>query len=124
MAIQVSHTARNVFSETEHPVAERFRGRIDRGASAGLCAVGSERDTGSEKRGAPAPFRGSATRCTACKQRGGRWANEGVDDVPYGVDIGDLIREELEHVENHGNRENRGMGKRWSEGGRWMTPNR
>src|SRR5579863_6790454 len=49
----------NIFAETERPIAERLRNRVDRDARAGFGAVRSESDAASEEGSGPTPFDGS-----------------------------------------------------------------
>src|SRR5260370_42258444 len=49
----------SIFSQTEHPIAERLRAGVDGGAGTCLCAVRGQRHTAGKQRGTPAPLRWS-----------------------------------------------------------------
>src|SRR5580692_740770 len=99
----------SVFSETQYPIAERLRCGVNRRARAGLSAVRGKRDSTGENRSTPAPLSRRSARGAECKKGGSRGANESVDHVPSGIDVGDFVREKLEHIEDNGDTKNRGM---------------
>src|SRR5580700_3525435 len=101
----------SVFSETQYPVAERLRRGVNRRAGAGLSAMGGKRDATGEKGSTPAPLCRRGAGGAEGKKGGSRGANEGVDHIPSGIDVGDFVREELEYIQDNGATKNRGMRK-------------
>src|SRR5579863_3724373 len=106
-----------VFSETQHPIAERFGTCVDRGSGAGFRSVRSERDSAGEQRGAPAPLWRRGSGGGESKQSGGGRANKSVDQIPDRIDIGYFVRKEFQNVKCSGDSEDPGMRKNLKLGG-------
>src|SRR5215470_1796872 len=100
---------KEVFADAERPIAERFRDTVGGGARTSFCAVRSERNSASEKRGDPAPFGGDAGGNSEGENgRCGR-TDESVDEIPDRVEVRDFVGEKLEDVKADGEAENDGV---------------
>ena len=100
-----------VFTKTQDPIAERFGTGVDGGAGAGFCAVRGEGDSTSEQGGPPAPLGSGATSGGESEESGGRRTYEGVDGVPYRIEVRNFVRKKLQQIKTDGDSENPGMGE-------------
>src|SRR5712692_6108074 len=89
---------KKVFAETKHPIAERLGAGVDRRTRAGFGAVRGEGNATGEKCRAPTPLRGRPTRSAIREKSGSRRPDDGMERVPRGVDVGDLVREKFDYV--------------------------
>ncbi len=100
---------KQVFADAERPIGKGFGDGVGGGARAGFGTVRSKRDSASEERGDPAPFRaetrGDSERENGC---GGR-ANESVEKIPDRVEVRNFVGEKFKDVESDGEAENDGV---------------
>ena len=97
---------KQVFADAERPIGKRFGDGVSGGARAGFGAVRSEGDSAGEKRCGPAPFRAETRGDTESENGCGRRADEGVEKIPYGVEVRNFVGEKFEDVESDGKAEN------------------
>lgn len=100
---------KKVFADAERPIGKRFGNSICRRARAGFGAVRGEGDASGEKRGKPPPLssepEGNVKSENRCRNR----TDEGVDEVPHGVEVRNFVGKEFENVETNGEAENNGV---------------
>jgi hypothetical protein len=82
---------KQIFADTKRPITERFGNGVGGGARAGFGAVRSEGNSTCEKRGSPAPFGAQVGGDAERENSGGGRADEGVEKIPDGIEIRNLV---------------------------------
>ena len=97
---------KKVFADAERPIGKRFGNSVGGGACAGFRAVRGKRDSACEERGCPAPFVADARGDTKGENGSGGRADEGVKEIPDGVEIRNFVGEKFENIKTDGETEN------------------
>src|SRR5687767_15044282 len=87
---------KRVFSEAQHPIAERLRARVYRSSRGRLRSMRGQGNSSREQSCSDPPFLWNARKRAVGKHGGGRGPDEGMNDVPNIVDVRNLVGDELD----------------------------
>src|SRR5690606_13368167 len=102
---------RGVLEDADDGADLAARAVVDGEAEPGLGSVCGEGGEAGEGGGGHADFRWYVAQCGEGEEGGRGRTDEGVDRIPEGVDVADLVRDELDEVEGVGGRDDEGVGE-------------